>query len=149
MGRDCVQSFLRFSGDVYILRGENPVLILRRQQCRAPAPPCLLSSLPGCSPSARPGCSPSSQASLEEPHLEAFLAGAALALCLYGALGLGCSHCISGCWLFYLLVSNTQALWDWSCLSMGEVLSPCAGLGQSPSPTSGFSRCVLTASTFR
>lgn len=33
---------------------------------------------------------------------------------------LGCGASISGCWLFYLMVWNTQALWDWGGLSVGK-----------------------------
>lgn len=43
MGRDSVQCFLRFTGDVHILRREPRV----SRKYRIPVLPCLLTSLPG------------------------------------------------------------------------------------------------------
>ena len=53
----------------------------------------------------------------------------ALAVRVYGASGLGCGSCISGCWLFYLLVETPKLCGTGAAFLQGRVLSPRASLG--------------------
>lgn len=124
MGRDSIQGFLRFPGDVHILRRERRI---NRKETAVQGPNLPPASCPHCqAPLFQPGSDPGPQVGLGESQPEAFLAGIAPALHLHSALGLGCGFHISGCWLLPLLVQNTQVSWGWCSLSVDEVLSPCA-----------------------
>lgn len=124
MGRDDVQGFLRFLGDVRVLREESPGLTGRRQQCGAPAPPLsvvLTTWLPTFSQawilillSAKPG----------GILPEAFLARVAIALHLHGASKSGLWFQLSTRFCETPKVCGTGVAFQW-----GRVLLSCASLG--------------------
>lgn len=125
MGRDGVQGFLRFSGDVHILRRESPGLIGRRQQCGAPAPPLsvvLTARLP------------SSQA-----WILTLFSDKPGGICLR-PFGRGCSSPTSPVpsmrwfqhsWLLVILLDGVKhpSSETWVAFLWGQVLSPRASLG--------------------